>query len=221
MKTQIAIIALLSFTMFWSCQEDELCLIGSGTVNTYEIESNEFDKVRILGPVNLRYAQGNTISVTVDAEPEMFQYLDHHVSHNTLQIGYEESIQCFKTAHQVWVNITHPELSTIEADGVTEIVTASPINQPRLIIDATGSIKVNLTGQVDEQIISSTGKLQVKNFDLQSKHTFIDTSGSSDLEINCSETLDIDVDGSSTIYYTGHPVINKNVDGSLRLNDAN
>jgi hypothetical protein len=221
MKSQISIIAILSVITLCRCEEDDLCLIGSGNVNTYEIEAASFEAVNIFGPVNLRYTQGSTTEVSVTCEPEMYHHLDSHISDQTLYIGYRENITCFETDHEVWVNITHPDLSTIEADGVNEIVTTAPIAQPSINIDASGKVKVSLSGQVDEQILTVSGALQVRNFDLQSRHTQIDVSGSSEMEISCSETLEVDVSGSSTIYYKGHPDINRTVDGSLSLHDAN
>ena len=221
MKSQIAIIAFLSIVTLCRCEDDDLCLIGSGNVNTYQIEAASFEAVNIFGPVNLRYTQGSTTEVSATCEPEMFHHLDYHVSNKTLYIGYRENITCFETEHEVWINITHPDLSIIEADGVNEIVTTAPIAQPSINIEASGKVKVSLSGQVDEQILAVSGALQVRNFHLQSKRTFIDVSGSSDMEINCSETLDIDVSGSSTVYYKGHPHINRTVDGSLSLHDAN
>ena len=221
MKSQIAIIAVLSVITLCRCEDDDLCLIGSGNVNTYQIEAATFEGVNIYGPVNLRYTQGSTKEVSVTCEPEMFHHLDYHVSDKTLYIGYRENITCFETEHEVWVNITHPDLSTIEADGVNEIVTAAPITQPIIEIDASGKSRVSLSGQVEQQILTVAGELEVRNFNLQSKRTFIDVSGSSDMEISCSEILDIDVSGSSTIHYKGHPHINRTVDGSLSLHDAN
>ena len=216
-----SIISILLCIVIFCCNDDDVCLIGSGTVNTYPVETVTFNNVSISGPINLRYTQGNTQDVSITAEPEMFDQLDYYVKDNTLHVGYIENITCFETVHGVWVNVIHPEISNFEAQGKNQIVSDGPINQPYLSIDASGMVTVDLTGKVEAQTLSVSGELRARNFGLESKRTFIEVSGTGEIEVTCTDSLDIEVSGSSTVYYQGYPIITQEVDGTLVLQDAN
>jgi hypothetical protein len=203
-----------------SC-DDDLCLQGGGTVDSFPLELAQFDRVKMKGPVNLRITQGSEQTVTVDAESEIFNELTYDVSSNRLDIGFEGNVNCFETSFGVWVNITLPDLEQVEASGSSEIISNGDIDLDRLEVDISGSGELRLTGTVDEMIIDASGSIVVRNFDLVTTSTFIDISGSGDLEVNCTDLLDIKVSGSATIKYRGNPQIVQNISGTMELIDAN
>ncbi len=221
MKTQIIIIALFFLTILNGCQDESLCLTGSGPVHTYEIQTEPFNAVTILGPVNLRYMQDNTTYVTVETQSEMFRHLSYHVEDNELIIGYKDNVRCFETEYGVWINVHAPVLRKINAEGVNEITTAGPIDQKRIEVVTEGTATVKLSGHVEEQILKGWGVLIVQNFSLQSDKTVIESDGVCNAEVSCSMVMDIDSKGSATIHYKGHPGISNTGKGTLTLHDAN
>lgn len=226
MKTSIQkwllLFAIVSATFLQSCVEDEdLCLTGSGKVNEYDISVSQFDKISILGPVNLRIKQGPVQNITVFAEPELMQPIKYKVSNGELEIGYEDNITCFNTNFGVWIAITVPDLKEINAIGDNIIESDGILDLNDLYIFTSGKSMMNLTGKVTSQSIFSSGQTVVNHFNLLTQSTILDISGEGTLEVSCETELDIEVDGLATISYKGNPTITQKVTGSLNLIDAN
>ena len=211
----------ISLFVLQACDKDDLCLRGSGTVNEYDIEVSEFDRVALMGPVNLKIKQGATQKVDVLAEQEIYGPMSWKVNNKLFEIGYEDNITCFETAYGAWVNVTVPNIYEVHVDGVSEIESDGDLDLARLGIDISGTAEIALSGVVAEQVIESSGVVTTQNFDLITENTTIEISGSGDLEVNCTGKLTIKVSGSATIKYKGNPQITQDVSGSLSLINSN
>ena len=217
----LLVITVCSMFILQGCNDEDLCLVGSGTVNEYQIGVEDFENVSLFGPINLRIKQGSEVAVSIDAEPETFNALSYEVKNETLEIGFEENVSCFETDHGVWVNITVPNIKKIYQSGVSEIISDGNLTLAALQLNISGTADVSLTGQVGEQYIISSGVINVENFNFQTTNTEIDISGAADIEISCSGNLDIEVDGSAKVAYKGNPTISQEVSGELNLINAN
>jgi hypothetical protein len=222
MKNLIVILVILIASIFsQGCKEEELCLIGSGTVKEYQLGVDDFENVSLIGPVNLRVKQAAEIEVMVEAEAEIFSALSYEVKNGTLEIGFKENVTCFETDFGVWVNVSLPNIKKIKSSGISDIVSDGNLNLAQLTLDVSGTANIELSGQVADQTIKVSGVLDAKNFELLTNNTTIDVSGSSDIEIACAGDLDIDVSGIATVSYKGIPSISQNTSGTLTLIDAN
>ena len=215
------VILVFALLLSQGCKEDDLCLIGSGTVTEYQLQVDEFENVSLIGPVNLRIKQASNFEVSVDAEAEIFSELSYEVKNGTLEIGFKENVTCFETDYGVWVNVTIPEIITVTSSGVSDIVSDGDLDLANLNMDISGTSNIELSGFVNEQTIISSGLVAVKTFELQTNSTTINVSGSGDFEISSANTLDLDVSGIATVSYKGNPTINQEVSGSLNLINAN
>jgi hypothetical protein len=221
MKNLLLTLVCISILINSGCNEENLCLRGSGTVRNYELNVDSFDEISLIGPVNLRIKQGNTPSLNVDAEPEMFSELSYSVKNGLLEIGYKDNVTCFETNHGVWINATVPDIRMIEQSGEGDIISDGLLSLSQLMIRTSGIANISLSGQVDQQMIESSGIVTVQNFNFSTRQTSIEVSGTGDIEVSCTEKLDIDVDGSAVIYYVGNPTITQKSSGSIEIVDAN
>jgi len=215
------VILLFGLVLTQGCKEEDLCLIGSGSVNEYQLDLDEFENVTLMGPINLRIKQGPGSEVMVEAEAEIFSQLSYSVKSRTLEIGFKGNVTCFETDYGVWVNVTVPDIETIISSGVSDIISDGDLDLDMLVLDISGTSNVELSGRVSDQMIESSGVLNAKNFELITENTEINVSGIAELEITCNEHLDIDVSGAATVSYKGYPTINQEVSGSLNLINAN
>ena len=220
MKNLFVILVLVSI-FSQGCKEEDLCLIGSGTANEYQLGIDDFENISLFGPVNLRITQGADFEVMVEAEPEIFSSLSYEVKNGTLEIGFKNNVSCFETDLGVWVNVTLPNIKNITSSGVSDIISIGDLNLNQLTIDVSGTANLELSGQVTNQTIKVSGVLDAKNFELLTNNTTIDVSGSGDFEISCAVNLDIDVSGIATVSYKGNPSISQDISGTLNLIDAN
>ncbi len=220
MKNLFVILVIVSI-FSQGCKEEDLCLIGSGTVKEYQLGIDDFENISLYGPVNLRITQAADFEVMVQAEAEIFSELSYEVKNGTLEIGFKENVTCFETDFGVWVNVTVPTIKNISSSGVSDIVSVGDLNLNQLTIDVSGTANLALSGQVADQTLKVSGVLNAKNFELQTSNTSIDVSGSGDFEVSCADNLDIDVSGFANVYYKGNPSISQDISGTLNLIDAN
>jgi len=214
---------VFSGLMFGACgDDDDLCLRGSGQVNEYPIEVASFSRVELRGPVNLMITQGPVQEVIVTAEPELFGPLDYEVRDGQLEIGYfNKNISCFDTDEGVWVNITVPNLTEIESEGLSIIRNTGMLSLPYLEMVMAGETHYELNGMIDYQEIYAEGLTDIRNFGVESSEVELVLTGSAEVEVTCYDELDITVEGSADVRYKGNPQITQSVDGSLNLVNAN
>ena len=214
---RISFILLIAAMALQSCNNDDLCLKGSGNVNTYSIDAEDFHSVSLEGPVNLRIKQGSEYEVSVDAEPEMFAHLEYNVTGNYLEIGFKKNVRCFETFYGVWVNVTVPDLRNIYVSGDSEIVSESSLDLQKLKVDVSGVADLDLHGEVVEFFLDSDGVARGDNLDLHANNVDLDISGSTNIGLSCSEAMHIKVNGSAVVRYAGNPLITQDVSGALEL----
>jgi hypothetical protein len=165
--------------------------------------------------------QGEPQEVVVVAEPEIYQELTSRINNGVLEIGFENNVRCFETELGVWVNITTPNINRVNVTGVSEIISEGDLDLDQLEINVSGTCDVSFTGNVANQILISSGVLNVNNFNVESSTTNIDISGTANISVFCTNNLDIRVSGAATVSYKGNPTITQNVSGVLDLIDSN
>ncbi|WP_200976741.1 head GIN domain-containing protein [Echinicola sp. 20G] len=221
MKFNIVFSIIISVILF-SCHENRLCIKGDGVIREYELTNLEdFDKVELTGPIDLKIIQSTTPSVTILAEQALMDVMEYRVKNDELQVGFERKINCLNNTKPVTVVVAVPDLVEIQIDGNSEITCEGTIDFNELTITSYGKSEVELEGSVNHQTFIAEGKMEVSNFNLQSKTTYIDVNGSGEFDIACSEVLDIDVNGKAEVNYIGQPSISQDVNGSLELKSVN
>jgi hypothetical protein len=116
--------------------------------------------------------------------------------------------------------------SPIEAETVSLNIAGSGDIEAKIITDYTnarieGSGEMYLSGSSSEQDIYILGSGDYLASELITDYTGIKIIGSGNTEVNAAEELDITIDGSGNVYYTGYPSINSRILGSGRIINNN
>jgi hypothetical protein len=88
------------------------------------------------------------------------------------------------------------------------------VRADNLRLDTSGSSDITLVGQVDSLVCDTSGSTNVSARGLVTRIASVDCSGSSDIEVNASERLDVSASGSSTVSHMGAPILTTNISGS-------
>lgn len=220
MKTNIICLLLLA-VVFFSCEKDHLCIKGDGNVREYELELDDFDQISLVGPIDLMIIQDEEASLKVMAEAQLMNELEYSVRNNELRIGLEGNVRCLDSNKGILVVATLPNIRKVSTDGLSTVTSEGELDLEELVIESFGEFHLELSGEVDRQVLYGEGRVEVSNFGLLTQETIIEIFGRGDYEISCSEELSIDVEGSARVDYKGTPLINQDVEGMLDLNDAN
>lgn len=230
-----ALLALLLGTT--SCL-DEMFVEGNGILRTEDRAASGFSQVASSGDYKVTIMPGPEYSVEVTAESNLLSYIETDVVGNTLKIR-TRGMYSLREHRDIEVFITTPVLDGLSISGSGMIQTGSFVGDDfHIAISGSGDIdtdvsanqiKANVSGsgtvflQGDaydtEFVISGSGKIRA--YDLIQDYCRGTISGSGDMYVNVSETLNATISGSGRIYYVNFPEIHTSISGSGKVVDKN
>jgi len=185
-----------------------------------------FNSVNIAGSFDVYITQGNTESVTVEADDEDIDKIITEVKGGALKI-YTKSTSGFSWS---WggndskrvVRIVAKDLNTISLTGSGDVFFKEGFRTQSLAVrlsgsgDITGKVEVKtlessvvgsgdvtLTGRAETSSVKVSGSGDFSGKDLITTNTTVRVVGSGDASVNASQRVDASVSGSGDIRYTG------------------
>lgn len=239
MKTNLlSILSLfLLFTGISSCEE-EVFLEGNNDPQTEIRRASGFEDIATNGDFEVTVRSGEEYSVEVTAESNLLSYIETDVVGNTLKIR-TRGVRTLHQNHPIEVLIITPVLNGISLSGSGMIRTDRFVSDEfKIAISGSGDIdtevsadllKANVSGSgtiflagdgtAGEFVISGSGK--IRSFDFEQSICEAVISGSGDMYVNVSETLDARISGSGRVYYINYPVVHTTISGSGGVVDRN
>ena len=207
---------------------------GSGQVTTESRPVNGFSALVLSGFGDVTIKQGNSESLTIEAEDNILPEISSEVRNGVLYLGFK------KGTTQDTVIPTKPirfalgvkDLTSIETSGAGNI-TADILNTSslRVSLNGFGGVKINsasagsisttvngagsldLVGQIPQQTVTLNGLGSYRAGDLKSQKAKITVAGAGSATVWVSESLDATITGAGSIQYYGTPSVTKNVTG--------
>jgi hypothetical protein len=194
----------------------------------------DFQEVSLEGVGTLVIEQGETESLTIEAEPKVLQRIETEVRNGRLTIRPDRS---FKTRERITYFLTITQLSGIELAGAGRVevaqlstdhlrvngngagaVAIDSLTANTLDVTASGNVQAELAGTVDSQTVAVSDAASYAAADLESRVASVTASGASQVTINVTESLDVSVSGVARVEYIGDPDVTEDVSpaGSLR-----
>ena len=224
MKHVISVLLAVLFCFYGSScgDDDDICIRGSGTLNTYDdFNLSSFDEISVSGPISINIIPGAAADLVVHAEPELFAILEIEVDGNRLEARFPRNAPCIDTDLGVTLDVTVPSLNRISVSGQSVIQTMRDFDFEDFVLDISGEADVALNGTASEMTINCSGVVNARNFGLITNRQFINIAGVGDIELQCDIELTLVVSGTANIRYRGNPQISQSVSGTLTLTDAN
>ena len=230
------IITSLGIVLLASCSNNN-CTSGSGGYVSKTYNTGTFNAISISGEADVYITKDANLSVRIEAQNNVLNELNVEVQGQTLTIGEDN---CFQNAQRLKVYISTPTLIGLMSAGSVNVLSADTfaVNVFTAILSGTGNMDLNINvqefntsisgsgnisarGIATEQYFTSSGDGHFKCFYLVGEDVDIDISGTANLEVHATKTLNIDVSGTAMIYYKGHPSITQKISGSATIVDAN
>lgn len=193
-------------------------VVGSGTVVSEERQVSDFDAVALRGIGELHIEFTGEESLSIEAEDNILPVLDSEVSANELVLGPRAGIG-ITTNEPIVYRLTVAELSAISVSG-SAAVDAKGIVGERLTVTSSGSSDIRITGRVDRLSVDKSGSGTFSGRRLESAHARVEVSGSGDVVVNATETLNVVASGSSDVRYLGGPRVSADTSGSGSVEPA-
>ncbi len=189
-----------------------------------------FTALDISSAFHVYLSQGNTESLSIEADEDIIDHIKTEVSGNTLKIYVDKRIN---NIGELNIYLTFKELNYIELSGAVDLEGENAMNFQDLKLDLSGAselemdLKVNklntdfsgaselkLKGTCDKAYIDASGASKINMEDFTVSDLTIDASGASTMKVNASSKLKIDASGASSIRYKGGATIDASTSGA-------
>jgi hypothetical protein len=188
---------------------------GSGRVASEARQVSGFTAIDLSGTGEVTIEQGDTESLTIEADDNLLPALTSKVSDSTLKLGKKPGTTV-RTKNPIRYRVSVKQLTALDVSGAGS-VSAQNMTLQALHVDISGSGVVNLTGSAVEQHIEVSGSGRYEAAELPSQKVMADISGSGQVEVAVSNELQVDISGSGTVTYSGDPSVKQDISGSGKL----
>ena len=211
---------------------------GSGPLSIEEFDVQDFSRISISIPGNVVITQGDTESLSMEAQSNLFPYLEVGILGDRLRIETADDVQ-LSPSRDITIEISLINLNEINfaGEGVIRIDTLETssfsinfagsgdveINQLttalfELILAGSGDIFV--AGTTDEQDLTIAGEGTIESRSLESRDTRVNITGSGSAFLNVTETLQVNITGEGTVRYLGTPAVESSILGEGSVEPA-
>ena len=217
------------------------CLDGNGVLVTEQRIVAEFQGVENTTSFDVEIITDSTYSVEVIADSNLLPFIETYVRSGILTIE-TNYYSCLNTQNYVRIEIHMPVLTHLDLSGSGDIdVYEVDGNSLDLENSGSGDININdlfLTSTIDIELYGSGdiivyGKALIGNYDLTGSGDimadnlklelcYVNSSGSGDVYCFAYDLLDVTINGSGDVLYSGSPdAIELDENGSGRLIERN
>lgn len=207
---------------------------GSGHVMTEARNVSDFDAVSFNSVGEVTIQQGETESLTIEAEDNVLPEIRTEVRNGTLYIGYAEEngwarVQPTKT---IRFTLTVKQLNEINLAGAGSVVAkALKSDKLQVVLSGAGSLSceeleagdlalrlsgagsIDASGKATRLEVRLSGFGSFKGGNLQSETADVTISGTGSAVVWATGHLDARISGLGSVQYYGQPQVTKNVSG--------
>ncbi len=207
---------------------------GSGKIVTQNRDVSGFVGINISYPAEVTINQGQTESVTIEADDNVLPQLRTQVVGDTLSIDNGEPVWSarvnpsrpvkitinvkdlrslnFSSAGTVQVGNLQTNNLTMNISGAGSI-TFDNVKLSNLNCNLSGAGSVKVSGAADSVKLNISGLGSFSGADLMSQSANVHVSGTGSATVHPSSELIADVSGVGSVNYYGNPTVSKDVSG--------
>ncbi|MBN1454293.1 MAG: DUF2807 domain-containing protein [Anaerolineales bacterium] len=207
---------------------------GSGVVETETRQVAEFQSISVDYPADITIRQGDSESVTIEAEDNLLPQLAATVRNGTLYFenterNWQDRVDPTKT---VLVTITVVELNKVQfptagkmlieglqTDSLTVSVsgagdvTLTELEAGDLEFNLSGAGNINADGACERLQLSISGLGNFNGGDLESRDAEVHISGAGSATVWAEQALDASISGAGSVDYYGEPQVSERISG--------
>ena len=211
-----ATLALGLAVSFAGCGSSDPCVGGAGPIVSQTLDLSTLTGFDFQVGGEVTAVPGATQRVVVHSQQNVIDLLNRDVLNGIWDIGFT---QCVRNIGELRVEITLPELNSVELSGGGTIDAETQARTIDTILSGAGV--VTLSGEATSQEVTLSGSGTVEAFDLTTEETTVLLSGQGAVNVTASAQLNVDLTGSGVVSYRGDPELDVRITGAGRVEDAN
>lgn len=194
---------------------------GDKNVVSKERPAGSFTGVRVSSGIDVYLTQGDKMSIKVEADENLHEYIITEVEGGNLKVYTDANI---RSAERKRVYVTMKEISSLSTSSAGDLYGESPVKAEdlRLSASSAGDMKlevyaknieidisssgdITLTGEAEkiDATLSSAGDLNA--YDLKVKEAEVNVSSAGDGDIYVTDRLTAHASSAGSVYYKGDP----------------
>lgn len=197
------------------CGSDQ-CVSGAGPIVSQTIDLSSLTGFDFQVGGEVTAVPGGTQQIIVRGEQNVIDLLNRDVINGIWEIGFTE---CVRDVSEFRVDITVPELDSVELSGAGTINAETQSSTIDAILSGAGT--VTLTGETTNQQVTLAGSGTVEAFELTTEETSVVLTGQGTVNVTANERLNVDLPGAGAVFYKGDPELNVRITGAGSVVDAN
>jgi hypothetical protein len=226
-------VIILLFTLS-SCVN---CVEPEGKIKTLNIKLDNFSRIDIEIPANIKIIVGDSAKITISAPESIVSQILTIVKRDRLNL---EGNICKVKNNQINIQITTPNLSALKIKGSASVYSETPIKTDELIMkingsgsialnvfansiisDISGTGDININGTCQDLVVDISGSGNFKGLGLNTYKAKVYIEGSGTASVVALNKLNAKVDGSGEVKYSGEPNLDINISGSGKITKIN
>ena len=238
MKNYFVITTLLIISLLLvGCQIDipnsSTTIYGSGKVITENRSVSNFKNITISGMGDMLITQGETESLTIEAEDNIVAIIKTEVKDDTLTIGFTQNNINLHPTQPIKYTLAVKALDNLRISGAGNInIPALKTDKFVLKISGAGNVKIDkleatdltmilsgagnasVSGQVTSQTIELTGVGNYGGRELSSQTANVLLSGAGNATVWAQKNLEAKISGFGSVNYYGSPEVTRKISGA-------
>ncbi len=201
--------------------EDHGFVVGSGAIQAEDRDVPAFDSVEVDGSGNVTVSQSSSQRVRVETDDNILPLVRTEVVGGVLHLGLVNGAHV-QHLSRLEFSVAAPRVKGITISGSGNARTASALRADDMRLDIRGSGNIDcearaatlaatiggsgditVRGRADRVSAAIDGSGSVRARDLESSAASVRINGSGDVVVNAIDTVDIDINGSGSVHYTG------------------
>lgn len=210
---------------------------GSGHVVTESRNVRDFTVIEVSYPAQVMIRQGETESLTIEAEDNVIADLRTDVINGTLEIDALNRRLHVAPTKPVKIIITVKDLARLhfQSAGTVQLenlktddlnvfldgagtLTLNQVQLQSLDCNLNGAGTIKASGEVNSMTIDLNGMGSFDAPDLHSQTATVKLDGAGSATLWVEKNLNAEIDGVGSIHYYGDPIIAQNIDGLGSVN---
>lgn len=234
MKKMLTITALFILLPFYSQNWwNKNSVKGNGVIKTQMRTTSDYDGISVSGSFTVILTNGNEGKISLTGEENILDYVVTEVEEGNLKIKFKKHSN-INYNKKIQVTVPIEQIKSIALSGSGNITSTTEIkaNTFETAQSGSGKISLNINTQKMDAALSGSGQLVLSgsttDFDIRlsgsgridsnkmnSENVSAQVSGSGNVTITTSKSLNAVVSGSGQIKYSGNPkIVEEKVSGS-------
>ena len=204
------VFAIMAVVLLTSCKFDVTKTVTVKSTVEEPRFLKGFERIQLMGSMNVKYAQADSFSVRVHAPQDVIQKIETTAEGNTLKVSTKRGTSIIHIgsvdSDDVIVYVTSPDFLGVSLMGSGDFMCTRPLDTDTLDIDLKGSgdiyFKDIICDRVNVSVVGS-GDVSVNNVKTQQAKLSVIGSGDIEMAFDNSGEVDAQVKGSGDIELKG------------------